>query len=240
MTFERYTELMTKCFHTLWKDPDQALSGHQKVEKLLKGINTQEGQLQGAIAAVDMSHPNDFAQACAYFSTQARVHGPAQLEQQRSGRRQHVSATGTTGSSHGGRGRGGRGRGRRRGRGCGRGGRNEGGRNNDRVSFNGIDATNIWQNYSAADWDRIGPSGRRYVMQQRDFRGDRGDGRGRGENNRGRGGRGDNAGRGIGAVDVEQLEDPQQDLHDSDRGGQNGRAFGRGAYGGRGGCGGRI
>ncbi len=40
MSFEKYTELLTKCFTTLDKDPDERVSERQKVERLLKGINT--------------------------------------------------------------------------------------------------------------------------------------------------------------------------------------------------------
>jgi hypothetical protein len=35
MSFEKCTEVMTKCFNTLHKDPDQCYSDRQKVEKLL-------------------------------------------------------------------------------------------------------------------------------------------------------------------------------------------------------------
>ena len=81
MTFERYTELLTKCFQTLHKDVDQRYSDHQKVEKVLKGITMQEPELSGAKAVIDMLYPRDFTGACTYFSTQvARVHGPAVLE----------------------------------------------------------------------------------------------------------------------------------------------------------------
>jgi hypothetical protein len=42
MSFEKYTELLTKCFTTLDKDPDERVSERQKVERLLKGINTPD------------------------------------------------------------------------------------------------------------------------------------------------------------------------------------------------------
>jgi hypothetical protein len=38
MSFECCTKIMTKCFNTLHKDPDQRYSNRQKVEKLLKAI----------------------------------------------------------------------------------------------------------------------------------------------------------------------------------------------------------
>jgi hypothetical protein len=38
MSFERCTDITTKCFNTLHKDPDQRYSDQRKVEKLLKAI----------------------------------------------------------------------------------------------------------------------------------------------------------------------------------------------------------
>jgi hypothetical protein len=38
MSFEHCTEMMTKCFNSRHKDPDQRFSDCQKVEKLLKAI----------------------------------------------------------------------------------------------------------------------------------------------------------------------------------------------------------
>ncbi len=81
MTFERYCELLTKCFAILHKDEDQRLSNRQKVERLLKGIKSSEAALAGVTAVIEQSYPSDFAGACAYFSSQvSRIHGPAQLE----------------------------------------------------------------------------------------------------------------------------------------------------------------
>ena len=45
MSFERYTELLTKSFSTLDKDIDEKLSDTQKVKALLKGIKTQDMEL---------------------------------------------------------------------------------------------------------------------------------------------------------------------------------------------------
>jgi hypothetical protein len=42
MSFEKCTKIMTKCFNTLHKDPDQCYSNRQKVEKLLKAIRCQD------------------------------------------------------------------------------------------------------------------------------------------------------------------------------------------------------
>ena len=36
MSFEKVTEMMTKCFNTLHKDPDDHYLDHQKVEKTIE------------------------------------------------------------------------------------------------------------------------------------------------------------------------------------------------------------
>ena len=108
MSFEKCTEVMTKCFNTLHKDPDQRYSDRQKVEKLLKSIKCQEGELLAAKVVIDQQYPRDFVGACGYFSQQvARIHGPAQLEyKQQRGKKRGIYAIDTR------QGRGGRGRGR--------------------------------------------------------------------------------------------------------------------------------
>jgi hypothetical protein len=81
MSFEKCTEIMTKCFNTLHKDPDQRYSDRQKVEKLLKALKCQDAELLAAKAVIDQQFPRDYIGACGYFSSQvARIHGPAQLE----------------------------------------------------------------------------------------------------------------------------------------------------------------
>ena len=70
MSFERYIEMMTKAFTTLEKDDDERYSERRKVEKLLKGINTGEGELQASKAVISQVYPTDFVGACAYFSQQ--------------------------------------------------------------------------------------------------------------------------------------------------------------------------
>jgi hypothetical protein len=59
-SFERCTEIMTKCFNTLRKDPDQRYSDHQKVEKLLKAIRCQDAELLAAKVVVDQQYPRYF------------------------------------------------------------------------------------------------------------------------------------------------------------------------------------
>jgi hypothetical protein len=112
MSFEKYTELLTKCFTTLDKDPDERVSARQKIERLLKGIKTPDTELLACKAVISQSYRADFPGACAYFSTEvARLHGGAQLEI-RKNRKRRVSEV-SSGREGRGRGRGGgRGRGR--------------------------------------------------------------------------------------------------------------------------------
>jgi hypothetical protein len=77
---------MTKYFNTLHKDVDQQYSKRQKVEKLLKIIKCQEGQLLAAKVVINQQYPRDFVGACGYFFQQvARIHGPAQLKYKHQG-----------------------------------------------------------------------------------------------------------------------------------------------------------
>jgi hypothetical protein len=48
MSFEHCTEVMTKCFNTLHKDPDQRYFDREKVEKLLRVIRCQDPELLAA------------------------------------------------------------------------------------------------------------------------------------------------------------------------------------------------
>ena len=81
MSFEKCTKVMMKCFNTLHKDPDQCYSDRQKVEKLLKAIKCQEGELLVTKVIIDQQYPCNFVGVCSNFSQQvARIHGPAQLE----------------------------------------------------------------------------------------------------------------------------------------------------------------
>ena len=57
MSFKKCMEIMMKCFNMLHKDPDQCYSDHQKVEKLLKTIKCQEGELLAAKVVIDQQYP---------------------------------------------------------------------------------------------------------------------------------------------------------------------------------------
>jgi hypothetical protein len=93
------------------------------------------------------------------------------------------------------------------------------------------------RNFSAQEWETLGPANRAIVMEMRN--------RANGQQGRGTGGRGRNTGRGrgdetggrsatISAVTYDnesEQNDNQSDTTRSERGGRNGRGFGRGAYG---------
>ena len=103
MSFEHYTEILIKCFSTLDKEIDKKLSYIQEVNALLKGIKTQDMELSASKAVIRQHYPRDLTAACAYFSKEvARLHGGAQLENQRHHRKRCISAFGRDG----GRGRG--------------------------------------------------------------------------------------------------------------------------------------
>ena len=68
MSFERYTELLNKCFLTLDKDIDEKLSDIQKVNALLKGIKTQDMELSASKAVISQQNLRDLDAACVYFS----------------------------------------------------------------------------------------------------------------------------------------------------------------------------
>ena len=234
MSFEKYTELLTKAFITLDKDPDEAYSGRQKVNKLLEGIQSTDVELQSCKAVISSQYPANFAGACAYFSQQvSRIHGGAQLETQRYRKRRISELNTSRGGHHGGRGGGrsrfgGRGGGRSRGRG-------DGGRGGGRGTvINGVDVSDPTRSFTAEEWESLQYNGgRAYVMQAPDRMARRG-GRGRG---RGRHG-GRYSQRNTSEVESSERQDEQQGQEreqqgngrNNERGGRNGRGFGHGAY----------
>ena len=105
MSFERSTELLTKCFSTLDKDMGEKSSDIQKVNALLKGIKLKM-ELSAPKAVISQQYPRDLAAACAYFSKEVvRLHVGAQLESQRNHCKRCISDFGRDGGRGGGRGR---------------------------------------------------------------------------------------------------------------------------------------
>jgi len=99
--------------------------------------------------------------------------------------------------------------------------------------INGIDISDPTQNFTSQEWEALGPANRTLVMEMRNRNassGGRGRGRGRG---RGEGTR--NASATASSVtfdgDTHEQGSAQSDNARSERGGRNGRGFGRGAYG---------
>ena len=137
LSFEKVTEIMTKCFNTLHKDVNQRYLDHQKVEKLLKVIQCQDAELIASKSIIDQQFLHNFIGACSFFSTQvARVHGPAQLEYKNARNRKRGIYAVDSQSQRGGRGCGHYG-------GHGHGGRgHQGGHRDQPTTINGIDISN--------------------------------------------------------------------------------------------------
>ena len=52
MSFEKYTEMINKCFSTLEKDEDEKLSKQKKVNAIINGIRVQDVQLMAATSYI--------------------------------------------------------------------------------------------------------------------------------------------------------------------------------------------
>ena len=88
MSFEKYTEMVIKCFSTLDKDEDEKLSDQLKVNAIIKGIRFQDVQLVVATLYIAGQYPRDVIMVCTYFSREvARIHGSAQVDVQTSRRK---------------------------------------------------------------------------------------------------------------------------------------------------------
>jgi hypothetical protein len=238
MSFERCTEILSKCFQTLHKDPDERYSDKRKVDKLLEAIQVTDPELTAAKVLTESLHGNNFNTACAYFSQQvSRIHVSAQLEYRKGkSRKRGISSV----NSQTGRGGWGRGRygGRSGGRGCGgrgRGGRSGGSRGR-RNNINGVDISDPQRTFSGDEWNRLGPEGRSTVIDMRERNPDTSRRTGGGRDGGGRG-RGTETDRTIGSTAIIKYDADAQPADNepvTDRGGRNGRGFGRGAYGRRG------
>jgi hypothetical protein len=80
LMFEKVIEILSKSFSILDKDLDERLSEHQKVEKLLSCIQTQDLEMVAQKSIIASYNPNDFLGACNYFSAQvSHLHASAQL-----------------------------------------------------------------------------------------------------------------------------------------------------------------
>ena len=237
--FEKYVTKLKEQFRVLEKDRHESYSGSRQVETLLRGMNTTDAGIEAAKTTVFHSMQHSFDKACefmsAYISSKHAIAQHAYANRQTAGgQRRNISATGSD-ADRGGRGRGGR-LGQRSGRftGRGRGGR---GRTNGRTRayINNVDVTDPHRNFTAAEWEKLGTM-RGVVLQMRE--------------GGGRGGRGPNDTRSLtnsatqrtasvvsvtgstaNANDNTPTNDNSVVSEITERGSQNGRSFGRGAYG---------
>ena len=215
----------------------------------MKGIKSYDASIVAAKTSAVKDHLSDFNAATSFSSglSISNIHSGAQLEyaNRHSGKKRYVSAVDSS-SGRGGRGRARRGGGRfgqQSGRGNGHGGRSGRGghgRGDQRVRMNNVDVTDPNRNFQADEWEKLGSGGRAYVLQLRDTPAG-----GRGGRD---GGRGGGAGRSVDgqrsasaastATNANNTETGTQRGNSdqsvvseiTERGSQNGRNFGRGAY----------
>ena len=237
--FEKYITKLKENFYVLEKDKHEDLTGKQRVDTLLRGIRSTDPGIMSAKVNVFQSYRGNFDKAVEFMSSLiANMHAAAQLDyaNRHGNKRRYVSAMGSSDQ------RGGRGRARQGGRTGQRGGRGDGrgrdgrgrGRNNERRTYaNNVDITDPHRNFTSDEWDRLGTM-RSYVLQLRD--GGRG-GRGRGDRNQT-----NNTNRTVGSATATNNTTTNDNAANNapadqsvvseitERGSQNGRSFGRGAY----------
>ena len=232
--FERYITKLKENFFVLDKDPDEKLTGKQKVDQMLRGMKSSDASIVAAKTDVYKDFRSDFDKAAGFLSGLiSSIHASAQHEyaHRNQSRKRNVSSinAGRATGRGGGRFRRGDGRGgRHAGRGFGRG--NNGGRGPQRMSINGVDVSDPSRQFSADEWNRLGVA-RSYITQQRTGRGRSG--------NRDASSRATDydGGRNAAAAastrtdnDTTAAASVLTDGTRSERGSQNGRGFGRGAY----------
>ena len=232
--FERYVTKLKENFYILGKDKDEALTGKQQVDIMLKGIKSLDATIVAAKTNVFKDFRSDFAAATAFLSGLiSNVHSGAQVEyaNRNVGKRRYISAMGT--HERGGRGRfkhGGRFGERSSGRG--RANRGTSGRgNSQKVQINGVDVSDPTRNFTPDEWERLG-NARAFITQQRSRSG-RG---GLGVYNRDKISQRNASASHVsestaGNTTINQTDSQSQgNTTISERGSQNGRSFGRGAY----------
>jgi hypothetical protein len=239
--FERYVTKLKESFFVLAKDRDENLTDKQRVDVLMKGIKSSDASIIAAKTSVFKDYRSDFNAATSFLSGLiSNIHSSAQLDyaNRHSGKKRYISAINSN-PGHSGRGRARRGGGRfgqQSGRGYGRGrrnGRGGHGRGDQRVRMNDVDVTDPHRNFQADEWEKLGSGGRAYVLRLRETpAGGRGGGAGRSANGQ----------RSVGAAStVTQVSNTEQGARPgnsdqsvvseiTERGSQNGRNFGRGAY----------
>ena len=240
--FERYITKLKENFYILSKDKSEALTGKQQVDCLMRGIRSSDTSITSAKINIFQSYRSDFDGAVNFMSgLVANLHASAQLDyanrNSAGNKRRYVSATDSTGGR--GRARTGGRSGQRGGRHSGRGRDNRGsgrGRGEYRRTFaNNVDISDPHRNFSADEWERLGTM-RSYVLQLRE--GGRGGRANRGDN---RSGNNTSTNRATSSVSTTNNNNESNDnattgggnsvvSEITERGSQNGRSFGRGAY----------
>ena len=240
--FEKFVTKLKENFHVLSKDKSEAQTEKQMVDKMFLGIRSTDTRIVSAKVNVYQNYRLSFDKAVEFMSGLiSSIHAAAQLDyaNRHSGnKRRYVSAIGSN-DQRGGRGwarQGGGRSGQHGGRSSGRGRDGRGhGRGNERKTYaNNVDMTDPHRNFTSEEWDRLG-SMRSYDLQLRD--GGRG-GRGRGDQSY----QGNNTNRtnsSVSAANMNSNEATNSTNVSADRsvvskiterGSQNGRGFGRGAY----------
>ena len=208
----------------------------------MRGIRSSDTSITSAKINIFQSYRSDFDGAVNFMSgLVANLHASAQLDyanrNSAGNKRRYVSATDSTGGR--GRARTGGRSGQRGGRHSGRGRDNRGsgrGRGEYRRTFaNNVDISDPHRNFSADEWERLGTM-RSYVLQLRE--GGRG---GRGNRGDNRSGNNTSTNRTTSSVSTTNNNNESNDnattgggnsvvSEITERGSQNGRSFGRGAY----------
>jgi hypothetical protein len=239
MTFAAFSSALKNAYDIILEDA--AYADEHKVRDLLDKImpTSKVQQMEVVKGKVRDDYPTDFDRAIAYIASRiADIYADDIAKLNRYGIGKRTRQVYETKSDHGNRGRGrgnaqcmaaqtGRGNGRQGGRAA-QGNANITDRN--RIVFNGIDATDPNRPFSSHDWDQLGPSGRAYVMHERERaagrvgnRGGRQSGRGHGRGNQGRMG-----GRIVSEVTIQEQSGDTSTI--TLKGGRSGAGFGIGAY----------
>jgi uncharacterized membrane protein YgcG len=228
LPWNKFSERLSNAFKIVDKDPARRYTAERKRDILLDKIKIDHKELAAAKLFISElpREPEDtlFERCINKFGTYVSRAFQNQKADEQNTKRRRISATNTGRGGRQGRGRGGRGfsggRGGRFGRGGGHGRGRGGDFKSDNVSFNGIDCSDIHRDFSADEWQKLGPVGRKFIHEQREWK----------KNNGGRGNQ-----RSVNAVNVNDetsvsdVTAPTTNNSNGQRGTQNGRGFGRGA-----------
>ena len=229
---------MKEAFQVIEKDPDDSLSEKKKVEVFIKNIQANDAAITAAKVSVLKDHRNDLDGAMSFMagliSTMYTSAKSDYGSRSSSGKRRYVSATDSRDSRGRGRARrGGDGRGRD-GRGRGRGGGYGGGRGGGLKKYmNGVDVSDPHRNFTSDEWTKLGPMRHALLLlrQASSGRGGRGGGRGDGQRSANASSAASAAAPTVPATTANTTNDQATTVSElTERGSQNGRGFGRGAY----------